>query len=724
MGLPPGAGGPLSTVTFPPPTLPPPNPVLVEPAVGDTRAPGGRLARLVRGRVDEPAWVRPSLLALLVATAVLYLWALSASGWANAFYSAAVEAGTKSWKAFFFGSFDSGNAITVDKPPASLWIMSLSARMFGVNAWSILVPEALMGVATVGTVFACVRRWFSPGAGLLAGAVVAVTPVAALMFRFNNPDALLVLLLTVAAYAMTRAIEKAGFRWLVLAGTLVGLGFLTKMLQAFVVLPAFGVAYLLAAPTNFWRRFRDVIGLGLVTLAACAWWVAIVELWPASSRPYIGGSQNNSVLDLIFGYNGFGRLTGNESGSVGGGANPGGNWGPTGWLRMFNTAFGGQISWLIPAALLMLGAGLVWTIRRPRTDRTRAALVLWGGWLLVTGIVFSLGQGIIHEYYSVALAPAIGALIGIGASMLWKQRNHIWSRVVMAAAVGVTVWWAVQLLDRSPGWNPWLQPLIFITGVAAAVLLLFLPLLPRWFGRLAVAAALVAGLGGPLAFSVATADTPHSGAIPTAGPPAVGARGGPGGGFGAFPIGGRGPGTGGALVPRNGRGGTGTAGGPIVRPARPTSPAGAPAAGGGGAGQPNGGVFGGGNRTGGIGNLGGLGGLLNASSPSAPLVAALRQDADQYTWVAATIGANEAAGYQLATGDAVMAIGGFNGTDPSPTLAQFQDWVAAGKVHYFINGGGFGGGAGSEITSWVRSNFSTVTVGGLTMYDLTAPIAG
>jgi hypothetical protein len=161
-----------------------------------------------------------------------------------------------------------------------------------------------------------------------------------------------------------------------------------------------------------------------------------------------------------------------------------------------------------------------------------------------------------------------------------------------------------------------------------------------------------------------------------------------------------------------------------VRPGRPTGAPGAPAAGGGTAGQPNGGILGGGNRTGGIGNLGGLGGLLNASSPSARLVAALQQDADQYTWVAATIGANEAAGYQLATGDAVMAIGGFNGTDPSPTLAQFQDWVAAGKVHYFITGGGFGGGAGSEITSWVRSNFSTVTVGGLTMYDLTAPIAG
>ena len=223
-------------------------------AAGDTVAPAavearpGWWARVARGRVEDPAWVRPSLAGLLLATGILYLWGLGASGWANAFYSAAVQAGSSSWKAFFFGSFDAANAITVDKPPASLWVMDLSARLFGVNAWSILVPQALMGVATVGVVFASVRRWFSAGAGLIAGAVVAVTPVAALMFRFNNPDALLVLLLTVAAYAVLRAMEAASWRWMALAGVLVGFGFLTKMLQAFIVLPAFGLVYLLAAP--------------------------------------------------------------------------------------------------------------------------------------------------------------------------------------------------------------------------------------------------------------------------------------------------------------------------------------------------------------------------------------------------------------------------------------------------------------------------------------------
>jgi 4-amino-4-deoxy-L-arabinose transferase-like glycosyltransferase len=634
-------------------------------------------------------------------TAVLYLWGLAASGWANAFYSAAVEAGTKSWKAFFFGSFDSGNAITVDKPPVSLWVMVLSARIFGVNAWSILVPEALMGVATVGVVYATVRRWFSPGAGLLAGAVVATTPVAVLMFRFNNPDALLVLLLTVAAYAVTRAIEKAGWRWLALAGALVGFGFLTKMLQAYIVLPAFGLAYLLAAPTTFWRRVRDVIGLGLVALAASAWWVAIVELWPATSRPYIGGSQNNSVLDLIFGYNGLGRLTGNESGAVGGGANRGGNWGPTGWLRMFNPAFGGQISWLMPAALLLLTAGLVVTVRRVRTDRTRAALVLWGGWLVITAVVFSLGEGIIHEYYAVALAPAIGALVGIGVALFWAHRHSLWARLVLAAALAVTVWWALHLLERTPGWNEWLQPLIFITGVGAVVMLVLLPLLTRWFVVVAAGAALLTAFAGPFAYSVATADTPHAGAIPTAGPTVLVGRGGPG--FGAFPIGGRGAGP-------AARGNGANAAPPPIRGGF------SPPAGGTNNGGGFGGIFGGAR-----GGISSLGGLLNASSPSAPLVAALKEDAGQYRWVAATVGANEAAGYQLATDEPVMAIGGFNGTDPSPTLAQFQNWAEAGEIHYLIPGGGFGGSAGGQISTWVRQHYQTVTIGGVTMYDLTAP---
>ena len=303
----------------------------VEPCAGASRwtappaepptpaPPPGGWSRLVRGRPEDPAWVRPALVALLVGTGFLYIWGLGQSGWANSFYSAAVQAGTKSWKAFFFGSFDSSNFITVDKPPASLWVMEISARMFGVNSWSILVPQALEGVATVGLLFVTVRRWFSPGAALLAGAVLALTPVATLMFRFNNPDALLTLVLTAAAYATVRAVEGGRTRWMVLAGALIGFGFITKMLQALILLPVLALVYLLAGPPEARPPHRPA-GLH----RRWPWWCRPDGGWrpsqltPAADRPYIGGSTNNSELNLIFGYNGFGRLTGNETGSVGG----------------------------------------------------------------------------------------------------------------------------------------------------------------------------------------------------------------------------------------------------------------------------------------------------------------------------------------------------------------------------------------------------------------------
>ncbi|HMK96276.1 MAG TPA: glycosyltransferase family 39 protein, partial [Acidimicrobiales bacterium] len=333
---------------------------------------------LLPRRPGEDRWARLALVALLALTAFAYIWDLGASGYANSFYAAAVEAGTKSWKAFFFGSLDSSSFITVDKPPASLWLMELSGRIFGFNSWSMLVPEALAGVGSVGLLYAGVKRWFGAKAGLLAGLVMALTPVAALMFRFNNPDALLVLLLVGAAYAFVRALENGATRWLLVAGGLLGWAFLTKMLQAFTVLPAFYLAYLIAAPGGFWRRARQLaISTGALMVSA-GWWVTAVALWPTGSRPYIDGSPDNSILNLVLAYNGLDRLV-----SEGGG--PGGSFsGTTGALRLFNDLMGGQASWLLPAGLLSCIALMAWTLLAPRRDRTRAAVVLWGGWLLVT----------------------------------------------------------------------------------------------------------------------------------------------------------------------------------------------------------------------------------------------------------------------------------------------------------------------------------------------------
>ena len=420
------------------------------PEASLSRGRRGLLARLVLGREEDAVWMRPALIGLLICTAALYLWDLSASGWANSFYSAAVQAGTKSWKAFFFGSFDASSFITVDKPPASLWVMEISARLFGVNSWSILVPQALEGVAAVGLLYATVRRSFKPSAALLAGAAMALTPVAALMFRFNNPDALLTLLLIGAVYATVRSLEHGKTSWLVLAAVLVGGGFLTKMLQAFVILPVLAGVYLLAAPVGWRRRLTQVALAAVAVVVSSGWWVAIVELIPAAQRPFIGGSQNNSLLNLIFGYNGLGRLSGNETGSVGGFGNAGGRWGATGWDRLFLNDMGGQISWLIPAALLLLVACLWLTRRAPRTDRTRDAFLVWGGWLLLTGALFSFAAGIIHAYYTVALAPAVAARVGMGAVTLWDRRARWLYRAALAAAIAGTAAWSFVLLRRSP----------------------------------------------------------------------------------------------------------------------------------------------------------------------------------------------------------------------------------------------------------------------------------
>ncbi|MFD6612507.1 ArnT family glycosyltransferase [Micromonospora chalcea] len=787
--------------------------LLTAPAAGP---PGTVPVPLENRTGSDPRWARPALLGLLAATGVLYLWGLGASGWANAFYSAAVQAGSQNWTAFLYGSSDAANSITVDKTPASLWLMALSVRIFGLSSWSILVPQALLGVASVGVLYATVRRWYGPAAGLLAGAVLALTPVATLMFRFNNPDALLVFLLVAAAYATVRAVETASTRWIALTGVLVGFGFLTKMLQAFLVIPVFAGVYLLTAPTGLGRRIRQLLLAGLAVVVSAGWWVAIVELVPAGARPYVGGSQNNSILELTLGYNGLGRITGDEVGSVGGGGGrPGGGpfSGQAGLLRMFDTEVGGQISWLLPAALILLVAGLWLAGRAPRTDRTRAGLLLWGGWLLVTGLIFSFMSGIFHAYYTVALAPAVGALVGIGVTLLWRARSAEamapaphgpaasgsaaparWrgfaATLVLAATLAVTAWWSWHLLGRTPDWHPWLRPTVLALGLTTAVLLAasafltrprravpptpgsqptpvikefvsgngvqddpnplvnsetgaaaghragFAGRVVRWVVPVVSAAGIAVALAGPAAYAMQTAASPHSGAIPSAGPAGAGGFGGPGGPGGRMPGGGDGqfpggPGGGNGQFPGfpgfpNGTGSNGTGpdgtgpGGGANAGGFPGFPGGGSAPGAPGGAGPEGGMGPGGRGQRG----GGMGGLLDAREPSAEMTALLTADADDYTWVAATIGSNNASGYQLATGRPVMPIGGFNGSDPSPTLTEFQRYVADGRIHYFLGGGGFrangGSNASAEIAAWVAGTFTASTVDGVTVYDLSS----
>lgn len=632
--------------------------------------------------------------------------------------------------------------------------MALSVRLFGLNSWAILAPQVLMALATAAVLNSAVRRRFGPAAGLIAVAVFALTPVAALMFRFNNPDALLALLMTVTVWCVLRALEQGRTRWLLWAGAAVGFAFLTKTLQAFLILPPLAVLYAVCAPVPVRKRIGQLALSALTMVVAGGWWVAIVELMPASSRPYVGGSQNNSFLELTFGYNGLGRINGEETGSVGGGGGGrggGGGWGETGIGRMFNTEVGGQIAWLLPAALILLVAGLWLTRKAARTDSARAAFIAWGGALVMTAAVFSFMAGIFHQYYTVALAPYIAALVAMGVTVLWEERGAWWPRAVLAGTVLATVLWAYVLLGRTPDYLPWLRWAVLAGGIAGALGLL---VVGRIAGRgLAVAVvglSCAASLAGPTAYTVSTLNSGHQGSIVTAGPSAggFGMGGGPGGGGGrpGGPGGGDGGQRGGMQQPPGQA--QGQAQGQGQGNQQGNAPGGMPTLP--GAGTAPGGTgtaFGEGMRGGGGGGGGGMGGLLNGATVDAEAKALLTKDADDYTWVAAAVGAQNAASYQLATGEPVMAIGGFNGSDPSPTLAQFMKYVAEGKIHYFVSGGGMGGGmrggtageggggmgggpggmgssgTSSQISSWVTENFTEVTVGSATFYDLTQPVS-
>ncbi|WP_348727044.1 glycosyltransferase family 39 protein [uncultured Mycolicibacterium sp.] len=622
------------------------------------------------GDPERPRWVTLGVVALLSATAVLYLWGLGSAGWANPYYAAAAQAGTQNLTAWLFGSLDPGNAITVDKPPAALWVMALSGRLFGFTPFTMLLPQALMGVASVGVLYAAVRRVSGPGAGLIAGAALAVTPVAASMFRYNNPDALLVLLLVIAAYLMVRAIESARSRWIVLAGVVLGLAFLTKMLQAFLVVPGFALAFLVAAPVGLWHRVGKLAAGAAAMIATAGSFLMLVSLWPADSRPYIGGSTDNSLLQLALGYNGIQRVTGGE-GPVGGpgdggpGGGPGGGanlffGGDPGLTRLFGASMGTEASWLLPAAVIGLVAGLWFTRRTARTAFVRAGLLLWGGWLVVTGAVFSFMDGIIHPYYTVALAPAVAALVSICTAELWRGRRFRGPRLTLAAMSASTGVWAFILLDRAPDWFPWLRWVVLVVSVVtAAVIAAGAHRLGRWAVGVA-AAALVAAAAAPAAYAVQTASHISTGPGTMSGPAAA-QHGGPGG-----PDGPGGP---------RGRGG----------PAR-------------------------------------------SIADNAELQAMLT--ATDTRWAAAGVGSMGTADLALRTGASVMAIGGFTGGDDSPTLEQFQGYVADGQVRYFIasdrgpggpgspGGPGGGSGASTEITEWVEQTFTPVDVGGTTVYDL------
>ncbi|MEU5864119.1 glycosyltransferase family 39 protein [Nonomuraea sp. NPDC047529] len=645
--------------------------------------------RLLAGAEGDPRWSRPAMWTVLAAAFVLYAWALS--GDANEYYAAAVLSGTQSWKAFFFGAIDAGSFITVDKPPLALWVMGLSARIFGYSTYSMLLPQVLAGVAAVGTVWSAVRRSFGQGcqghvAALVAAVVMTLTPITVAINRDNNPDTVLVLLLVLAAWFCLESLRTGRPRPLLLAALFVGLGFNAKMLQAYLVVPAFGVAYLACARHGLARRVGHLLAAGVVMAVSSAWWMVVVDLWPAGSRPYVGGSTDNTVRDLVIGYNGLGRIFGQDRAGGGfGGANFGGQ---AGAGRLFNDVMAGQISWLLPFCAVALVLAVLLRLRGMRFDG--AAWLVWGGWLVVHYAVFSFSSGTFHPYYTTAMAPAVAALTGMGVTVMWQayRRSRGWAWA-LPLGVAVTGGWAFAVLRRTPEWLPWLAWVVL--GATSAAVAVLVPARSRMVARsrtaggsraaggvtaVALAAVLVAGLAGPAAYAVSPLGSPVNGTNPTAGPSTgrMGGFGGPGG----PPSGGEFP------------------GGP---------PQGGEAPGGESA-QERPGARGGGF----------MGGVADST------VKYLVANQGKATWLAAVSSAQQASSMILSTRRPVIAMGGFTGSDPAMTVPRLRGLVAAGRLRYVLSGGGRGGPGGGDtevtgrVTAWVTANCAAVD-GHTGLYD-------
>ncbi|MET7702169.1 glycosyltransferase family 39 protein, partial [Streptomyces sp. NPDC005485] len=540
-----------------------------------------------------PRWSLPALIAILALAAALYSWNLSGSG-LNTFYSSAVFSSTQSWKAWFFGSIDAGNFLTVDKPPLALMVMGLSCRILGFGTWQMMAPMVVAALGTIWILHSSVKRVFGHAAATLAALVLALTPITVAINRDNNPDTLLLLLMVGGAALGLRATRDG--RLLPLLGSAVcfGLAFNTKMLQGYIALPAVFAVYLYASRLPLVKRIVNLLLAGVALAVSSFWWATAVSLVPADDRPYIGGSEDGSAWNLIMGYNGLGRVLGGEGNGGGGGG--GGFSGTAGLGRMFNDILGGQISWLIPFAGIALVGGLVLAGRAPRTDLTRAALVLWGGWTLLHYLTFAMAEGTMHPYYTTALAPGIAALCGAGGVMLLRafRADKRWAWV-LPLALAVTGIWSVVLLRRSSDWNSWLWPTIAVVMASAiAGLLVFRSAGSGNRARLlaaSVAAAVLASVAGPAAYaasSVSGSGGGMGGSNPTAGPTTGGGMGGPGGGGGRGGFGGGnagGPGNGEAPGGNQQAGQTGSAAGG-------GAPSGAP--GGGNGSFPGGGQQGGG----------------------------------------------------------------------------------------------------------------------------------
>lgn len=613
-------------------------------------------------------WHRVALGFTLLLAAILDIVQLDRIGLGNTYYAAAVKSMLSSWHNFFFVSFDPGGFVSVDKPPVSFWLQAASAKVFGFNGISLLLPQAIAGVLSVALLYHLVARVFGRPAGLLAALALALTPVAVVVNRSNLIESTLVLTLLLACWATLRAAETGRLRWLLLAAVLVGVGFNIKMLEAYLVLPALILVYLLGAPVRWWTRLWHLVLMGIVLLVVSLSWMTAVDLTPASQRPYVGSSGNNSELSLALGYNGLGRLTGNAFAFLNGGTSVSqtlselsptdlgftqGETGGIGIARLVNAELGGQASWLLILATIGFFV-TAWQQRiRFPLGRTHQALVLWGGWLLTGGAFFSVA-GFFHAYYLATIAPPVAALAGIGVVSLWQDYRHRrWRGWVLPVALVASALIQAHILSYFPDWSRWLTPLVVGSSVVVALALVVARLTPRLNPFVALSA-LGLGVGAllltPSIWTEYTIAQTANTLVPSAGPPGRG-------GFSAF--GGRGPrfaaGRGSRFAPFGG-----------------SFPKGQ------GFGPPGGGRFGGPVLTTRSGDIG--------TAANMNLVRYLEAHQGHAKFLLATLSAGTAEPFILSTGKPVMALGGFM-SDRILTVKQLAAEVKNGTVRYFLISG-------------------------------------
>ncbi|HEV7585502.1 MAG TPA: glycosyltransferase family 39 protein [Solirubrobacteraceae bacterium] len=614
---------------------------------------------------------RPGVLALLLLAGALDLWALSRNGWANDYYSAAARSMSSSWHDFLYASMDPAGVMTVDKPPLSVWVQALSVRVFGYHQLSVLVPQALMGVASVALVYDLVRRRFGRLGGFAAGLALATTPIAVAVSRHNNPDALLVLCCVAAVWCAVRGLESGRTRWLVLAGVLAGLGFETKMGVALVVVPGIAAAWLWIDPRarGRLRALGQLLVAGAAMVLVGGAWPLLVELTPAGSRPWVSGTSDNSVLSLILDYNGLNRVGGQAGVPTGVGGNMSG--GSPGPLRLLSSALGGQVGWLLGFVLVTFVAMLV-ASRLRRSDPRSGWLIVVGGAFLVTAVLFSAAGGIFHPYYVSLLAPFVAAMAGAGFAQLARGGLNVRVLGPLAVAAGV----AAELVIRGhyPGQLSWLTPLLLVVGAITALALLASSS-PR-VRLLALGSALAALLLAPAVWAVDTIGYAASGTFPSGGP--ASAATGPGGGpmgraFGGFG-GGRGL-TGGAPgQPLFGAGPGGPTPGTPGRAAQPGQPQG-------GQGAPPSGVVGLGPPAFGGGFGGRLGGRFGDARSISRVLAYVRSHGGGTIAVSSQSSAAAAIIEKQAN---VAGIGGFSGRESEVSVSWLAQEVRAGRIRWVL----------------------------------------